>query len=198
MFPRIATRAELAEMEREDSPVPEVPEIHEGMSLNDILACLDLHDSKVVPRTAEELQTLGRLLLRKVDAYKFNRDQLEGEADRFEGYAEVHLKESHTFRKKVKALDDRMIWAMDRNGFEKLPGEQWRVDLVIGNPLEVTREPDEKLAQEMPDFVRVTTKTSYGWKKVELKAAIGAGFHFPYGKIGRTTSPNFHTNKKDI
>ncbi len=84
---------------------------------------------------------------------------------------------------------------MRAQGFEKLPGNVWRVQFQKSTPaLEVEREATAEDLLECPEIVRRTV--SYGWKKDEIKALIAAGKPFAHGRIVQGQHLRFYVNKE--
>ena len=173
-----------------------VPEIHDGMSLNDILTILELHDSGQVELSPEQQDRVTGLLINKVDGCKHMLDHWEDEAKRHAAYALEHAETKRAIQAKAERLENRIVWAMQRNNFEALPGKEFKVKIGKTERVEILSEPTEEHSINFPELVR--TKLTFAWDKASVKEHIEkVGESFPYAKVVKHFSPKFSLNRKD-
>ncbi len=131
----------------------------------------------------------------KIDAIKIYWDKLGVEAELFSDYAAEHTATARAIYNRIDRERERVKWIMEQQDFSKLPGRQWRLQIMPrADKLETTQNPTPEIARDEPRFVR--RKVSYEWDKEAIKSAIADGCVFGYGKVVKVSSPQFFPNKE--
>lgn len=156
-----------------------------------ILGNLDLVSETSIEIKPEEI--LGDLK-DKVDAIYTVLERLEREADRLDSIAEDFKLAARRVKENRERLKEYVRFTMTAQGFEKLPGNHWRLQLQKTAPsLAVEREAtaDDLLAN--PNLVKRTV--SYAWDKNAVKEHIAAGGSFGCGKLVEGKTVRFYINR---
>lgn len=164
------------------------------MTLNEILTTFDtIDDPDAAPLTPVQLEALQNALLDKVDAIKFVLDSWTDIANRHNEYAKDHLEKKRAYEKRVDRLKEYVVYAMRRNDFEKIAGEEWKVSVRRSEVIETTGDPTEAYAELYPDLVRHKIE----WNKSEIKSLAKLGHKFPFAEIRENYSPQFSVTVKE-
>ncbi len=101
----------------------------------------------------------------RIDEVKEHQDELKSEAAGLRAEADMKQKLSvaplydraAAIENNAKAILDRLLYFMEQRGFEKLPGNVWRLDVRENNPSVIgfgDRGPNAELFHEFPQFIR--------------------------------------------
>jgi len=163
------------------------------MSLPMILDLMTQVDEGVVSASNEELETLMGRATTKIDSYKFIEDEYEDVEERLA----VRIKEFQAAKKTVSNkknnLKKLLVYSMQKNGFTKFKGEDYKVHLLKTKSIDPKREPRPMDVVIAPELVKVT----YEWKKTEIKKAMEKGDEFAtaIASVKEKTTPVFTVNK---
>lgn len=185
----------------ETSLVPTyVPVKFDGASLNDILTALTAQDNGDLVLTEAGQKELAAKLVDKVDNCRFYIDNLNAQSKTIR---EVYIKELQRAikinAKEVKRLKDYIVWAMNINGFKKLPGNMFSLSLARKDRLTMVDEaftkPTDAIYEQFKEFV--TRTVTYKWNVAAITKAIKAKTHnFAFAKLEETFHPNFRAKRK--
>lgn len=105
----------------------------------------------------------------KVDGLKSVETRMQLVSDYFDAFAKPILDKAKTIRNNRERLRDYIVYAMQSNHFEMVPGDGWKVRTRPNTQLsvETSREPGLRDYLEMPKLVRATTE--YSWDKNAIK-----------------------------
>ncbi len=162
------------------------------MNLTDLLAALsNLDDAPHVE--FDPAQVVGDVR-EKVDAIHKVLGRLAAERDRLREDADELAKASSQVERSRQRLFEYLQFSMLAQGFEKLPGNTWRVQFQKSTPaLELEREAN------VDDFIAtaalVRRTVTYAWNKDKVKELIAAGESFPHGRIVQGQHLRFYPNK---
>ncbi len=163
------------------------------MTLEEILARLsDLDNAQV--NVEFDPENIAGELNEKVDAIKIVLDRLQGESARLRVCAEEFARAAKTVENNAERLKEYVLYAMQQNGFEKLPGKLWRLQVQKAAPALVTEySPTAETMLEMPSFVE--RKVGYSWNKEQIKEHLKAGGEFRYGSLRDSYYVRSYVNK---
>ena len=163
------------------------------MNLNELLAALsDLDNAAEI--SVDPLVIVGEIA-DKVDAIKKVMDRLNCEAERLAQEAAQIDKASSQIYKNALALEEWIKFSMQGQGFTKLPGNTWNIQLKRTAPTVVTKQqPTAEIAVKYPDIVR--RSVTWTWDKKKIKEAIESGQTFEYGHLQEGTSLSFPVRKE--
>ncbi len=163
------------------------------MNLTELLAALsNLDEAGEVEFDPQ--QVVGELK-DKVDAIHKVLGRLKAEQNRLMEEAEKIAAAGRDMQRQHFRLTEYLAFAMRSQGFDKLPGQMWRVQFQKSAPsVQIDREPapDDFIAN--PAFVNRTVR--YSWIKDEIKAYIARGNEFPDAKIVQGQYLKFYVNKE--
>lgn len=161
------------------------------MTLQELLLALgDLDNAQNVEI---DPQTIVEDLKDKVDAIYTVVERLQGESARLAVNADRFKTASKQIEKQAERLKDYVAWNMEQQGFEKLPGINWKIQLQKSVEVKAEREPVAEDALEFPDLVR--RKISYSWDKTAIKEYWKKGGIFIYAHTVLNKSCRFYINK---
>lgn len=167
--------------------------IEPEMSLPRILDLMTMVDEGVVEASAAEMTALMDRAGHKVDSYKFVDEQFGMDELRLANRIKEFQAAKKTITNKRENLKKLLVYAMQKNGFTKFKGEDYKVALRTSKSINPKREPVAMDVVIAPECVKVT----YEWKKTELKAALAKGDQFAAAvcEIKESVSPTFSVNK---
>jgi hypothetical protein len=157
-------------------------------NLQDLLFILDQEE---VPEADAEL--LRSAILQKVDNCALVKREMEDEAARLRGIAKEFTEAARASEKRQERFLAYVRRAMESQGYEKLPGTQYQLELRTGpEKLEIEREPTIDDYSDFPAFVR----DRYEWNKSAIKLAISDESHdIPFARIVREKFLSFSIRK---
>jgi hypothetical protein len=163
------------------------------MSLPMILDLMTQVDEGLILATNEELEALMGRATTKIDSYKFMEDEYEDIEERLAIRIKDFQAAKKTVNTKKKNLEKLLVYSMQKNGFTKFKGEDYKVSLRNSKSIETKREPCPKDIEIAPEFVKI----SYEWKKTEIKKAMEKGDEFAsaIAYVKEKTTPVFTVNK---
>lgn len=179
-------------------PHPPKPPIHENMTFEAIIYCLEWNDNNPDPQsclTSEELDIVVKQLPAKVDGCAQWVDKLTDDAKRAREYARKFTEAARQIEAQAERFLGYVKHAMEKNGFEKMPGDAFQV-AVRQNPPSVvtTRSPNaDDALSELERFVK--TKITYDWDKTAIKEALKAGATFDFASMESSTRVQFSVRK---
>ena len=157
-------------------------------SLNDLLFILD---QDKVP--ADEAELLKSAILIKVDNCAIVKREMEDEAARLRGIAKEFAEAARVSERRLDRFMAYVKMAMESQGFEKLPGNNFQAVLKLGpEKIEMDQEATEDDWCDYPDFV----KCEYKWIKAAIKDAISQETHdIPFARVVREKYVQFAIRK---
>lgn len=130
----------------------------------------------------------------KVDAIYTVMDRLEHETARLGSIAAEFQLAARRVNQNRERLKEYVRFAMRTNGYEKLPGNRWRLQLQNTAPaLVCEREATADDAMAMSAFV--TRKVEYKWDKNAIKEHLANGGTFAHGRLMEGQTVRFYVNK---
>ncbi len=163
------------------------------LSLAQILEALtridNLNEAEFDPAVlAENLQD-------KVDAIYTVYDRLNSEASRLDKIAADFFKAANVAWKAADRLKDYVLWNMQQQNFQKLPGNVFSFIVMPNNPkVIVEKNPTPE------DFLKysavVKRDTVYSWDKKQLSSLIKDGAKFPFAKLETGQRVEFKIRKE--
>lgn len=142
--------------------------------------------------TEQEAKELRYALEEKIDAYAMVQSQMAAEVERLKGIAREFAEEAKLMESRLKKFNERVLYVMDVNGFEKLPGERFQLVQTLNPPsVKVEADPCDLDADAYPDLVRI----KYEWSLTAIKAAITEGRDIPFARLVRGKKPVFKVRK---
>ena len=166
----------------------------ERMSLPQILNLMTQVDEGLINASLDDMKWLMNQAELKVDAYKHVKDQLEEVESRLDKKVKEFTKAKKVVAKQLKRLSELMTHSLQKNGFTKFKGEEYRVSLVCNSRTTITkREPTAMDVVNHPQYVR----TSYEWDKNALAKGLKDGCEFAasVAEIKEKMNPKFDVNK---
>lgn len=162
------------------------------MTLAEILIALnDLDNAPTVEFDPHEIK---EALHDKIDAVRAVVGRLKNESARLSEDAEMLEKASRAVERNADRLKQMVLWNMDQQGFEKLPGHLFRAQIITGAPsVKIVEEASAELALAFPEFIE--RKVTFQWSKAKIKEALTAGVDFAYGHLVANRYVNFFANK---
>jgi len=106
----------------------------------------------------------------KVDGLKSVESRMQLVAEYFDVFAKPILEKAKTLRNNRERLRDYIVYSMQVNHFEAVPGNLWKVRPRANTQVSVieSREPTKDDFVEFHDVIRV--KETYSWDKDAIKA----------------------------
>ncbi len=161
------------------------------MTLEEYLAALSsLDDAPALMPPGELLGSVAD----KVDKIKTVVDRLEMEASRLDDYADKFKAASRACAAHAERLQEHVLHTMTTHGFEKLPGNAWRMQVQAAPVAVVESRPAG--AEDMitaPDLVRRTV--SYAWNKDAIKQKLLANEKIEGMSLRESKYVRFYVNK---
>lgn len=178
-------------------PYPGKPAIHEKMTFEAIIYCLDWNDNNPDPQaclTSEELGLLTEQLPTKVDGYAQWLDKLADEEKRARDYAQKFSELARQRKAQIERHLRHIKRVMEKHGFEKMPGDAFQFSIRKSSSVATTRPPtaDDSLSDFGP-FVRTTI--THKWDLVALMNSLKAGQTFDFANIEYEKNVNFSIKK---
>lgn len=156
------------------------------LSLNGVLAYLDRDDLD----ESEQL-ALRSTILEKVDEYAVFERQLCDEVKRLREIAKEFTEAARVSEKRLERFHEHVKYVMEANGFEKLPGAKFEVQLRENPPkVIVDQEPTSFDAEAYPSLVR----TKWEWNKSVIKDML-AERDIPFARLVRERRAVFAVRK---
>lgn len=156
----------------------------------------DQQDDAQLMYTLDEIKILMDFMIQKVDGCAQYADTLEDHAARARDYARKFTDIARQCEARYEKFLSYIKQAMERHGFEKLPGDAFQV-AIRQNPVAVItyRSPtaDDALS-ELERYIK--TKISYEWDKTAIKEAMKAGITLDFANLETTTRAAFSVRKK--
>lgn len=142
--------------------------------------------------TEAEAKELRADIESKVDSYAEVRSMLESEVERIQRIAKEFAQEAKAAEARLKRFNDRVLFLMETNGLEKLPGTKWQLAQRL-NPesVVVDGEPTEFDQDLYPELVKIKRE----WSKTAIKAALSEGVDLSFAKVVRTKRVEFKVRK---
>jgi hypothetical protein len=145
-----------------------IPSAEKPKTLADILAWLDGVDQGVMHASYDQMVEFGELLTAKVDDTHNVIEEMEYQAERLR-VASAKLNEGkRIILNRVTRLKNYISFHMGNHGFERIPGDLWRLRLLKSKAVETFKDPEPKDLERYGRFIR----TKYEWDKTALKAAL--------------------------
>jgi hypothetical protein len=138
------------------------------MSLGEILRLMQAADEGMAELTADDMRTLGEMAGLKVDGYRYMISKYEAEAKRLAEEAAPIVKASQTMARKAASLERLLLWRLQSNKLERMPGERFMVELKASRAVKVRPTAEAGAYVRYADFMRL----KYEWDKVKLTAAL--------------------------
>ncbi len=130
----------------------------------------------------------------KVDAIKTVLGRLKMEAERLDEIGRDIRRAADQVERNHQRLEEYLLTSMRGEGFDKLPGNLWRVQIQKKPPaLLVERLPTADDVLAMPELVE--RKIEYRWRKDDIKKFLTEGGEFPFGRIVQGEKVQFYINK---
>lgn len=169
-------------------PTAEAPKV----TLDALLTAMQLFDQGLAVKFDPE--TVVGDLREKVDAIKTVIDRLEFQAEWAKQQAAPFMEVYYAVQKNVERLKEYVRYSMEKNGFQELPGNKYRVQLQDNPPaLEITRpEATAMDYQKYPSYCKQIR--FYEWDKPAIKAALLDKHEFPFAKLSRGKHCRFYVN----
>lgn len=165
------------------------------MTLTEILeklSNLDNAGDEIVPEDAA--QVTGDLA-DKVDAIRAVYDRLGSESERLRSVAAELTRAAQGVDRNAERLFSYVLFAMRAQGFEKLPGRIFRVQIQKAAPrLEIDRQPSAGDFLSLGENV-VNRTVSYAWRTDAIKKQIAEGGTFEHGRLKQGEYLRFYVNK---
>jgi hypothetical protein len=178
-------------------PYPTKPLLHENMTFEAIISCLNWNDNNPDPKaclTQEELQVLINQLPTKVDGCAQWLAKLYDDAKRARNYAKQFSEGARQIEAEAERLESYLLRAMEKNGFERLPGDAFQISLRTSTSVETTRPATADDA--LSDHENVTrTEITYSWDKPALAKAMKSGKTFDFATLKTHKNVNFSIRK---
>jgi hypothetical protein len=162
------------------------------MTLRELLGKLRDIDDDLLPEEFDPAEVVGDIK-DKVDAIKWRLDSWAASAKMIEEEYIKPLKQKQAaLLGKAERLKEYVQHQMITNGFEKLPGEMFRVQ-VQNSPMSVVTKDfaNANYYLNYPEFV--VQKTTYDWNKEALKDALDKGEVLTFAEIKRGKHVRFYT-----
>jgi len=178
-------------------PYPPKPLLHENMTFEAISYCLNWNDSNPDPKTClteSEQLLLKNQLLTKVDGCAEWLDKLDDEAKRAREYSRKFADHGRKKEAEAERFRSYILHAMEKNGFEKLPGEAFQVSIRTSTSVEVSRPATAEDALSDNDEV-TRTEITYSWDKPALAKAMKSGRTFDFAALKTNKNINFSIRK---
>lgn len=157
-----------------------------SQSLKDLLFILD---QEKIPESDAEL--IKSAIIQKVDNCAIVEREMEDEVKRLRSIAREFGEAAKAAENRLARFMEYVRWAMEQNGFEKLPGEKFLCE-IRENPARVMieHEPTSFDAEAYPDLVRL----KYEWDKNAIKASIHER-DIPFARLVREKRAVFGINR---
>lgn len=141
--------------------------------LAQILGQLKLIDDELAPDDLDPAAVIGDLR-EAVDAVKWRIDKWKAEAGVLDDWIEVLLQRKSSLNRKAEKFEAWILAEMKAKGWEKLPGQLFRIDLrKSSTPALTISEQAEQCQFKFPSFV--IRKEVFSWDKKALKEAYLKG-----------------------
>lgn len=178
-------------MTRETEGVPAVA----GRTFDDLLSMLARADDGLTLDLDPAL-VVGELR-GKVDSIKYVVDRMEGLAAYHKALADAHAAKRKSVETNLARLKAYVTSQMEAFGFDKVPGDEWRVQLQANPPaLEILEAPTEKHREQYPTYTE--TVTEIRWRHDRLKLDLQSGalqeWECPFAKITQGRRAQFYVN----
>jgi len=178
-------------------PYAPKPQIVPKMTFEAIIYAMDWNDNNPDPQacfTPEELEVLVNQLPAKIDGCAQWEAKLADDAKRAREYSRKFAEAARQIESQLERFEGYVIRAMEKNGFEKMPGEAFQVSIRKSLSVNPTRHPtaDDALS-DLSRFVR--TKITYEWDKTAIKEALKAGDDLDFAHLDQSTSVQFSIRK---
>lgn len=161
------------------------------MKLRELLGRLQDIDDDLLPEEFDPAQIVGDIK-DKVDAIKWRLDEWAAQAKMIEEeYLKPLAQKKAAILGKAERLKDYVRFQMVTNGFEKLPGEMFRVQVQDSPPSVDTKEfADARMYLNYPEYV--VQETTYKWNKEALKDALNGGEVLTFAELKRGKHVRFY------
>lgn len=152
-------------------------------SIFDILRAIDQFDNSVDELDPQKLKDYISKLNLKVDNYKDVLDSCDARIEVLKKRIEELSLAKKQLENKKKAIRDCLVYAMETEGFKKLPGDYYQATLVVKDLVTIKDKiepPDAKQYMKFPNFI----KRSYSWSSADLIREIKANPEFELAGMG--------------
>jgi hypothetical protein len=141
----------------------------------------DILDAEIDP------QDLVEGLAHKIDSIGGLLDEWRAKAVALREREKVLADKRRRWERKVEQLEGYVQFAMERDGFDKLPGKEYAATIRRSESIELLKEPSALVRSQFPDLIRV----KYEWEKRACKEALKDGrLSEEYAKITVNRSIN--------
>lgn len=163
------------------------------MTLATILNTLDNIDDDLPPEEFDPAAVVGELK-DKVDAIKWRLDKWEQDAETVDSWIAMLAAKKKSLMGKHERLLDYVLYQMQQNGFDTIPGHIWRFDRTKSQAkVNVSAPASAHEYLNYPQFVR--QKTVYEWDKKALKGALDLGAQLTFASLEQGEHIRFYARK---
>ena len=142
--------------------------------------------------TEQQAVELRKDLEQKVDAYAEVQTKLAAEALRLADIANEFQEEAKAAEARLKKFNQRLLYVLETNELEKLPGTRWQLATRLNREsVVIDGEPTEFDAELYPELVKIKRE----WSKTAIKAAINEGNDVKFARLVRTKRIEFKVRK---
>ncbi len=140
-------------------------------------------------------QVIGDLR-EKVDAIRTVQQRLRMEEERLRENAAELTRAAQAVKSNRERLDSYVVYAMQSNGFDKVPGKYWRMQKQRTAPSVITdHEPGPDDALRFGEFVE--RQVTYKWNKPLIKGALESGSPLDFAALKENTTVRFYALKEN-
>lgn len=162
------------------------------MTLRELLSKLRDIDDDLLPEEFDPAEVVGDIK-DKVDAIKWRLDSWAATAKMIEEEYIKPLKQKQAaILGKAERLKDYVQHQMIANGFEKLPGEMFRVQVQNSPASVVTKDfANANFFLQSPDLV--IQETTYKWDKEKIRQKLESGVELSFAELKKGKHIRFYT-----
>jgi hypothetical protein len=159
-----------------------------------ILALIEDADEGM--ETPVDLAELGELVRDKIDAIKLVDDRLKAHAKLLDERIDQIAKARDAVLANRQRLLAYVARQMQERGFKKVPGVQWRAQLVPASQAKLILSRDASARDFIDCPALVEQERVYRWNKEALRQKLDAGEKVEFARLERSSHVRFFTNKE--